>query len=304
MTEKELEKLIKDIKDLKIQGNTNIAKSAAKGILDYVTDVKGVSFRDLVDKIKYYCIKLANARPNEPLTYNAMTFILKDIEDCETQQQVRIKVIESIQSFFSYIDESFEKIRNNAAEHLKGYKIFMTICHSSLVRDSLIKLHDQDPEIEVISAETRPLFQGRITAEKLNEKGVKVTQIVDSAVSSFILDKRYKNPQVVVVGSDGITLKGDLINKVGTYNMAIAAKKAGIPFYVITQSMKVDLRSGKNHDFEIELRSPDEIWNDRPKGVEIINPAFDLVPAEYITGGFITEKGVLQPVNIAEIVKC
>jgi len=303
MTEKELEKLIKDIKELKIQGNTNIAKSAAKGILDYITHLKAENFSDFVAKTRRYCIELANARPNEPLAYNAMTFILKDIDECETQQQVRIKVIERIEKFFSYIDESFETIRNNAVEHLKGYKIFMTDCHSSLVRDSLIRLHEIDPEIEVISTETRPLFQGRITAKKLAEKGVKVTQIIDSAVSSFILDDRYPTPQVIVVGSDGISVKGYLINKVGTYNIAIAAKKAGIPLYALTQSMKLDMRTATNKDFEIELRSPDEVWSDRPEGVKIINPAFDLVPAEYITGGFITEKGILHPNDIMEMVE-
>lgn len=303
MTDKELEKLIKDIKDLKIQGNTNIAKSAAKGILEYITHAKPEKFQEFITKVRHYCLELANARPNEPLAYNAMTFILRDIEDCDTQQQVRVKVIERIQNFFSYLDESFEIIRANGVNLLKGYKVIMTDCHSSLVRDTLIRIHELDEGITVISTETRPLYQGHITATKLAEKGVHVIQIIDSAVASFILDERYPTPEVIVVGSDGITVNGDLINKVGTYNLAIAAKKAGIPFYAMSQSMKLDLRSISKDKFKIELRDPDEVWKERPEGVEIINPAFDLVPAEYLTGGFITEKGLLSTKEVKELVE-
>jgi ribose 1,5-bisphosphate isomerase len=295
MTEKELQQLIQDIKDLKIQGNTNIAKSAAKGILEYITHAKAENFSEFVGKVKDYAMQLANARPNEPLAYNAMTFLLKDISESDTQQQIRIKAIERIENFFKYLDESFEIIRLNAVNLLKGHTTFMTDCHSSLARDTLIRINELHPQMRVINTETRPLYQGHITATKLAEAGVEVIHIIDSAVASFILDKRYPTPEVIIVGSDGITLNGSLVNKVGTYNLALAAAEAGIPFYVVTQSMKVDPRSANEEEFPIELRKPEEVWPDAPKGVEIINPAFDLVPAKFITGGYITEKGLMRP---------
>jgi eIF-2B alpha/beta/delta-like uncharacterized protein len=301
--EDKLEKIIKDIKDLKIQGNTNIAKAAAKGLLDYITHAKPEKFADFIQKVKNYCHELGNARPNEALTNNAMMFITRDIEECDTPQQVRIKVIERIENYFQYLDESFEIIRTNAVNLLKGNKTFMTDCHSSLVRDSLLRIHELNPDIQVLTAETRPLYQGRITATKLAEKGVDVIQIIDSAVSSFILDHRYPTPDVIIVGSDGITMDGGLINKVGTYNLAIAAKKAGIPFYALSQTMKLDLRTANIDEYVIEQRAEDEVWAERPEGVRIINPAFDLIPAEYLTGGFITEKGLLTPEEIGDMVK-
>jgi ribose 1,5-bisphosphate isomerase len=295
MVDKDIQNLIKEIKELKIQGNTNIAKSSAKGLLEFVTHAKVNNLADFILKIKKYAIELAEARPNEPLAFNAMTFIIKDIEKCDTHQQVRVRLIERIESFFNYIDESYEIIRQNAFDLIKGYDIYMTHCHSSLVRDVLIKIHKFNPKIKVINTETRPMYQGRITAKKLSDEGVEVLQIVDSATSSILLDQRYSKPDVILVGSDGVTVDGDLINKIGTYNIAIAAKEAGIPVYVLTQSMKLDLRSSKKVDFEIELRDVKEIWEKPPKNVSLLNPAFDLVPAKYITGGYITEKGVLKP---------
>jgi ribose 1,5-bisphosphate isomerase len=302
MTEKELEKIIRSIKDLKIQGNTNIAKVSAKAVLDYITNLKVANYNEFLTKVRHYCLEFANARPNEPLTYNAMSFILNDIDECQNQQQARIKVIERIESFFSYIDESYEIIRLNAVSLLKGYKVFMTHCHSSLARDVLIRIAEISSDIEVINTETRPLYQGRITATKLAEVGVKVTHIVDSAVASFLLDQRYTNPEVILVGSDGITIEGDLINKVGSLNLAIAAKAANIPFYVVTQSMKLDLRASKPELLEIEQRDPAEVWKEAPARVRVVNPAFDFVPAKYITGGYITEKGLIAPKEFRNLV--
>jgi ribose 1,5-bisphosphate isomerase len=296
--ELEIQKTIQDIKDLKkVQGNTNVAKTVAKTLLNYITHSKPHDVKRFVDQIKEYGHDLSHARPNEPLSVNAVAFITKDLEKCENQQQVRIKAIERIEKFFKYIDESYEVIRVNATNLLKGYNIFYTHCHSSLARDVIIRVHEFNGKVKVINDETRPLYQGRITAAKLSEAGIPVTHVVDSAAGSIFLDDRYPTPHVALVGSDGVTIDGGLINKVGTYNVALAAYEAKIPFYAVTQFMKIDFRSHKGK-LQIEMRDNDEIWDKPPKGVEILNPAFDLVPGKYITGGFITEKGLIKPEEI------
>lgn len=302
MTGVEVEKVIRDIKALKIQGNTNIAKTVAKTILEYLK-----SYNDKKDElprfvlnIKKYSSKLANARPNEPLAVNAVKFFTKDIENCETYELLKLKVSDRIVEFFKYVDESYEIIRENAEKLLSSYKVFYTHCHSSLSRDVLIRIHKKNKRIIVINDETRPMLQGRTTANKLSEAGIRVIHTLDSAVASVFLDDRYSKPDVVIVGSDGITVDGELVNKVGTYNIALAAKEAGVPFYVVTQFMKLDVRS-KEFPLDIEQRSKNEVWKERPANVDILNPAFDLVPAKFITGGYITEKGLLDPEEIKEI---
>lgn len=299
MTEKDVQRVIQDIKDLKVQGNTNIAKTIAKTLLDYVTHTKVHNYQLFLEKFRGYAEELANARPNEPMSRNAVAFILKDVAKCENQAQLRIKVIERIESYFKYLDESYEIIRTEAVKYLKNYRVFFTHCHSSLARDVLLRLHEINKEILVINDETRPLYQGRTTAIKLAAAGVKVLHTIDSAAGSVLLDNRYPSPEVIIVGCDGITSSGDFINKVGTLNIALAAIEAGIPLFVITQSMKIDFRSADR--IEIEQRASDEVWPDRPQGVDILNPAFDLIPGKFVTGGFITEKGLLQPKDFKDL---
>ncbi len=294
MTEKEIQKIIDNIASLKVQGNTNIAKTVAKTLLEYISEARPHELAAFFKKTKEYGKQLAHARDNEPLAVNAVAFITKNIEQCSSVQEARKQMIDRIENFFTYIDESYETIRVNAFNILKGFSVFYTHCHSSLARDVLIRVAQSNENVLVINDETRPRYQGRITASKLVESGVRVLHTVDSAVASIFLDTRYETPEAVVVGSDGITVDGDLVNKVGTLNIAVAAKEAKIPFYVVTQSMKIDLRSAENV-LPIEQRDPDEIWSERPEQLEVLNPAFDLIPANYITGGYITERGLMKP---------
>lgn len=290
-----IEDVIKSIKALEIQGNTNIAKTCVRTLLDFITDVKpSADIAAYVKEVKKYGQKLTHARANEPLAINAVTYITKGLESCKTYEELRVKFLDRVGEFFKYIDESYEIIRVNGENLLKGFNIIYTHCHSSLSRDVLIRIGKSNPKLLVINDETRPMYQGRITAEKLNEAEIKLLHVVDSMASSIFLDPRYPKPEAVLVGSDGITIDGDLINKVGTFNIALAAKEANIPFFAIAQTMKIDLRSVEGL-IEIERRNPAEIWKKKLKNMEIINPAFDQVPAKYITGGYITEKGLLKP---------
>lgn len=301
--DKEIEQVVLDIKGLeKVQGNTNVAKATAKALLHYITHARPHEIQKFVADIKRHGHDLSHARPNEPLAVNAVSFITKDLEKSQNQQQVRIKALDRIDQFFKYIDESYEIIRVNAVSLLRGHNRFYTHCHSSLARDILIRIHEVNPEMEVINDETRPLYQGRTTATKLSDAGIKVTHIVDSAAASIFLDPRYPKPEIALVGCDGFTVHGDIINKVGTLNIALAAKEADVPLYVVSQFMKVDLR-GADGFLEIEQRNKKEIWEDAPKHVEILNPAFDFVPAKYITGGIITEKGLVKPDEIRDYLK-
>ena len=297
MNDIDVEKIYKEIKDLKIQGNTNIAKTVATSLVKYVHSSHKENPYDLGIKLKQIGYELAGIRSNEPLSINAVSFITKDIEKINTYKELKSTVIERIEQYFKYIDESYEIIRLNGFELLKEHKVFYTHCHSALVRDTLIRISKYNPNITVINSETRPLYQGRITAQKLSAANINVIHIVDSAASTILLDKRYIKPEAVIVGCDGISFNGDLVNKIGTLNIAIAAKRANIPFYALTQLMKIDLKS-RDEEIKVELRDNDEVWKDRPERVDILNMAFDVVPSEYITGGFITEKGIIKPEDI------
>ena len=149
-------------------------------------------------------------------------------------------------------------------------------------------------KISVIADETRPFLQGaRLTAWEMVQEGIPVTLISDN-MSGHLM--KTGQVDVVVVGTDRVASNGDVANKIGTYMIAVLAKRHNIPFYVACPLSTIDL-SIVGADIPIEERPPEEVTGYRdnqwsPKGVKVRNPAFDVTPAELITG-LITEKGVV-----------
>lgn len=149
--------------------------------------------------------------------------------------------------------------------------------------------------------ETRPYNQGaRLTAYELVHENIPATLVCDSSVS--LLMGRGK-VSAVVVGADRIVANGDTANKIGTYQIAIAARHHGIPFYVAAPMSTVDFRLESGRDIVIEERPSDELCciggtRIAAEGIGCWNPAFDVTPAELITGGIVTEKGVFSPSHL------
>ena len=148
----------------------------------------------------------------------------------------------------------------------------------------------------VFADETRPWLQGaRLTAWELLQDGIPVTLLPDAAAASLLSSGRIG---CVVVGADRIARNGDTANKVGTYPLALAARAAGVPFYVAAPVSTLDLRAASGREIPIEERGPEEVTHLKgqrvaPEGVQVFNPAFDVTPAAYVAA-IITEKGVAR----------
>jgi methylthioribose-1-phosphate isomerase len=144
--------------------------------------------------------------------------------------------------------------------------------------------------VEVFAGETRPLMQGaRLTAWELSQSGVPVTVVPDGAVASLM---RAGKVDLCIVGADRIAANGDAANKIGTYAVAVAARHHGIPFYVAAPTSTIDPRASTGADIPIEERSRSELV--APDAAAVFNPAFDVTPAELISG-IITDTGVYRP---------
>lgn len=155
-------------------------------------------------------------------------------------------------------------------------------------------------KISVIADETRPFLQGaRLTAWEMVQENIPVTLITDN-MAGYMMS--HGEIDAVVVGTDRVAANGDVANKIGTYMVAILARYHNIPFYVACPLSTIDLNISEGTDIPIEERAPEEVKGFRgyhwaAEGVRIRNPAFDVTPAELVTG-LITEKGViLQPDN-------
>jgi ribose 1,5-bisphosphate isomerase len=193
-------------------------------------------------------------------------------------------------------NEAKEKMMEVGARRIKDGDTILTHCHSSVVTGTIVKAHEKGKKFRVIQTETRPKYQGRITAYELIETGVDTTMIVDSAARHYM-----KEIDFVLVGSDAITSEGNVINKIGTSQVALAAWEARIPFYVVSTLLKFDPVTIHGTYEAIEERETAEIWESPPEGLKIRNPAFDVTRRDYVHG-LITEEGVISPHSTLEAI--
>ena len=152
--------------------------------------------------------------------------------------------------------------------------------------------------ISVIADETRPFLQGaRLTAWEMVQENIPVTLITDNMAGHLM---SHGEVDAVIVGTDRVAANGDVANKIGTYMVAVLARRHGIPFYVACPLSTIDLTVPDGSAIPIEERAAQEVTGFRDcqwaaKGVQVRNPAFDVTPAELVTA-LITERGVLyQP---------
>jgi methylthioribose-1-phosphate isomerase len=157
--------------------------------------------------------------------------------------------------------------------------------------------------ISVIANETRPYLQGaRLTAWELVQEGIPCTLITDSMAGHLMSRGEV---DVVIVGADRIAANGDVANKIGTYPLAVLAKRHGIPFYVAAPLSTFDPKIPDGSHIPIEERPAAEVTGYRgtrwaPEGVSVRNPAFDVTPAELVTA-IISEKGIASPPYLESI---
>ncbi len=145
--------------------------------------------------------------------------------------------------------------------------------------------------------ETRPVLQGaRLTAWEMLQEGIPATLITDNMAGAVMASGEV---DLVVVGADRIAANGDVANKIGTYSVAVLAKRHNIPFVVAAPTSTIDMELSSGQSIPIEERDPDEvlgygreIW--APVGISVYNPAFDVTPAELVTA-IVTEMGVVHP---------
>jgi methylthioribose-1-phosphate isomerase len=150
--------------------------------------------------------------------------------------------------------------------------------------------------VHVVANETRPFLQGaRLTAYELQEDDIPVQVACDNAAGMLMSRGLI---QAVVVGADRIAANGDTANKIGTYGLALLAREHGIPFYVAAPKSSIDFQMKSGQDIPIEERPANEVTHIQgarivPKGVSVLNYAFDVTPHKLISH-IITEKGILE----------
>ena len=239
------------------------------------------------------------ARVTEPLMRNALRFVINQTQNdaAEKVDTLREIVIANADSFLKDLEASRERTAEIGAKRIGDGSVVFTHCHSSTVKRMLAKAKAGGVDFSVICTETRPAFQGRITARELVNLGIETTFIVDSAARTFIGDV-----DIVVVGADAITSEGNVVNKIGTGGVAVLASEARKPFYVVSELLKFDPETLGGGCEKIEQRNPAEVWNEAPPELRVRNPAFDVTPNRYIHG-IVCEEGIIPPQTVLEITR-
>ncbi len=251
-----INKIIQDIKDIKIQGARNVAKAALHAYsLSSTKSTKN---------------KLIKARPTEPLLVNT----LKRFEKLGKKKTLQ------------HFDKAQEKINKFALKLIKPNSVIFTHCHSTNVVNALIYAKKKGKKFEVYNTETRPLYQGRKTARELRKAGIKVTTFVDAA-ARVVLTKSQgtKSVDIVFLGADAI-LKEGVINKIGSGMFSEIAYHEKIPVYILADSWKY------TKEVKLEERNFKEVWKRAPKYVKVKNLAFEKVPKKFIKA-IVSEFGIL-----------
>ncbi len=292
------------IEEMKVRGAPAIGATAAYGLALVAYHSEAKDEGKFLLELEKAAERLRRTRPTAVNLFWAIERVMKAAKAEKSLEKMKKKVLEEAHKIGEEDIESNRRIGEYGQELIEDGQTIMTICnagslatvHLGTVLAPIYLAWEKGKNIRVFALETRPVLQGaRLTAFELHYAGIPVTLIVDGA-SGYIM--REVGVDLVLVGADRILSDGTVYNKIGTYNLAIIAKEHGVPFYSVAPTSTFDLKSSRE-DVVIEQRDPTEIKEIKgiqiaPQNVDVLNPAFDMTPPEYLTG-ILTEKGVIRP---------
>lgn len=303
-----LNQTINQIKQVKIQGASNICRAGILAWQDYLLKSKIKNIKKYLQEAKNIGARLALARPNEPLTVNAFKYLNTKLDNVGTRRgafslgipSLKKSIKQYVQDFSTLLHDNGQKIANHGSKLIKNKENIFIHCHSRTVENILIKAKQDNKKFHIYNDETRPLLQGRITSKELSKYNIPNTMVVDSAAPFLVSDISGDDIKInkVMIGFDVILPDGGAFNKIGSFGIALAAYTSGIPLYLCGSVLKIT----QDKKTKIEIRDENEVWKDKPKNLKIINYAFGHIPAKFITG-YITEHGIIKPRNILKYYK-
>ena len=304
--QEKIEQVWYSIKKLKVRGAPAIGVAGAYGLVMSMCPHIELSEDDFMKHLRENAEYLNSSRPT---AVNLSWGLNRIVKRAEAERNKGSEwLLEAIADEAQAIHTEDIKICDNIGTHgkdlIKEGCGVLTHCNAGALATTgigtatapMYKAHNEGRSFRVYSDETRPLLQGaRLTSWELQHAGIDVTVICDSAAASIMAQGKV---DIVIVGADRVCANGDVTNKIGTYQLAIAAKYHNIPFYVACPSSTLDFGTECKEGITIEQRSPDEVTScagvrTAPEGIQASNAAFDTTPSELVSG-IITEKGLVQ----------
>jgi methylthioribose-1-phosphate isomerase len=296
-----------------VRGAPAIGCAAAYGVALEAKACADVSVEAFADAMTAAFDALQASRPTAANLFWALARMqaVLEVMSHATPQQTAARLVEEAHAIFDDDIRVNRAIGTLGAALLKSGTRVLTHCNAGALATAghgtalgvIRSAVEAGKRVEVYADETRPFLQGaRLTAWELQQDGIPVTLIADSA-AAFLMSRQ--RVDAVIVGADRVAANGDVANKIGTYGLAVLARRHGIPFYVACPVSTIDVKVASGADIPIEERSADEVRGYRgarwaPEGIPVVNPVFDVTPAELVTA-LITEKGVVRAPDEAKI---
>jgi methylthioribose-1-phosphate isomerase len=294
------------IATLSVRGAPAIGIAGAMGLVVCVSDGAGSSRDELLQQLRATANRIKSTRPTAVNLAWAVDRMLRVAADTQAPpEQILERLHDEATRILDEDRAMCRAIGAFGAELIPDGARVLTHCNAGALATggigtalaAIYTAAEQGKQVRVYADETRPLLQGaRLTAWELRRAGIDVTVLADGAAPSLM---QRGEIDLCIVGADRIVANGDFANKVGTYGVAIAAKRHVIPFYVAAPTSTFDPRTPRGADIEIEQRAPDEIRCGfgsftAPVDVDVYNPAFDVTPAELVTA-IVSDRGVHRP---------
>jgi ribose 1,5-bisphosphate isomerase len=288
------------ISRMEVRGAGAISREAAEALRKASLESQARNREDFLKEMREAGEILIASRPSAVSLPNAVRYLLHRLENSPEEDLERLKrgLVQDAEAFIRNSLEAVRRIGEIGANRITDGDRLLTHCNSKAALAILTTAWKQGKEIRVTVTESRPRYQGHLTARELAAEGIPVSLIADSAVRSVMrkIDK-------VVVGADSIAANGAVINKIGTAQIALIAKAFRSLFFVAAETYKFHPATVVGELVEIETRDPEEVADPGEfPGVEILNPAFDVTPPEYIDL-IVTEKGVIPPQAALTIIR-
>ncbi len=305
---RDAESMWEAIRSLRVRGAPAIGVAAAMGVVLGVRGFRADSGAGLLPEVERVADYLATARPTAVNLFWALDRMRQAARDAANQSpdEMKRRLLDEAMAILDEDKAVCRRIGQNGAALIRDGDTILTHCNAGGLATAdygtalacVYAAHEQGKRVHVFAGETRPLLQGaRLTAWELMRSGIDVTLICDNT-AGFVMRQRKVN--LVIVGADRIAANGDTANKIGTYTLAVLAAENDVPFYVAAPASTFDLRLPSGDRIPIEERPAEEVTcgfgtRTAPEGVAVYSPAFDVTPADRITG-IVTERGViLQP---------
>ncbi len=290
------------IKTMKIRGAPLLGAAAAYALALTAFKSKATSRGELINELDEAARAIRATRPTAVNLFWAIDQILEKTKKFRgNAEDLTSFIVEEAQKIADQDVQANREIGKYGANLIRKGDSILTHCNAGALATCdfgtalgvVRTAWAQGKRIKVYATETRPLLQGaRLTTYELKREGIPVTLITDNMVG-HVMQKGLIDE--VIVGADRI-VQDAVINKIGTFTVAVLAKEHGIPFYVAAPTPTLDL-THKSSDILIEERKPEEVTHFRSQriaaeGVDVMNPAFDITPLKYVTA-IITETGIL-----------